>query len=138
MNVLVDTSVWSLSLRRGIPRDGSVEKELAELLREGRVLMASAIRQELLSGLRGDVQFRELRDRLRVFDDIEVNSLDHEEAASCFNRCRARGIQSSAVDALLCAIAMRRQTAVFTTDNDFHHYARVLGLKLHKVRDAFR
>jgi predicted nucleic acid-binding protein len=138
MNVLVDTSVWSLSLRREAKLDGPVEKELAELLREGRVQVAGAIRQELLSGLRGEVQFRKLRDRLRVFDDIEVNSVDYEDAAVCYNRCRARGIQSTAVDAFLCAIALRRQIAIFTTDNDFHHYARVLGLKIHKVRDALR
>jgi hypothetical protein len=51
MNVLVDTPVWSLALRRSTPQNSALVRELAELIREGRVLMLGAIRQELLSGI---------------------------------------------------------------------------------------
>jgi hypothetical protein len=37
MNVLVDTSVWSLSLRRAKRVDDTASKELIELIREGPV-----------------------------------------------------------------------------------------------------
>ena len=134
MNVLVDTSVWSLALRRDTPRQTPEETELVELIGEGRVLMLGAVRQELLSGIRGSAQFRRLRDRLRAFPDVALEEADYEDAASCFNQCRSRGVQGSNTDFLLCAAALRRSAAVFTVDDDFVHYARVLHVKLHELR----
>ena len=134
MNVLVDTSVWSLALRRRAPKDTSVERELSELIREGRVVVAGPIRQELLSGVRGEAQFKKLRDRLRAFGDLFLDESDYEEAAMCFNSCRAKGVQGGSVDFLICAICVRRKLAIFTTDQDFVHYSKVLGIKLHEVR----
>jgi predicted nucleic acid-binding protein len=135
MRVLVDTSVWSLALRRGAPLDGPPERELGELVREGRVVMVGPIRQELLSGIRSDLQFRKVRDRLRAFEDLPLGPEDYEEAAGCYNRCRAKGVQGGAVDFLLCAVALRHAVPLFTSDGDFVHYARVLRLRLHTVRD---
>ena len=51
MNVIVDTSVWSLALRRTPARTSAEAAELAELIREGRVAMIGAVRQEILSGV---------------------------------------------------------------------------------------
>ena len=134
MNVLVDTSVWSLALRRNSPRGTPAENELVELIREGRVLMLGAIRQELLSGIRSNEQFKKLRDGLRPFGDMVLEEADYEEAASCFNRCRARGVQGSNTDFLICAVALRRDAAVLTTDDDFEGFTRVLRLNLHRPR----
>lgn len=134
MRVLVDTSVWSLALRRGSPKNTPPERELAELIREGRVVMCGPVRQELLSGIRAEPQFRALRDVLRAFGDLVLEPADHEEAASCSNRCRSKGVQGGAVDFLLCAVSLRRKLPIFTTDGDFTHYARVLGLVLHEAR----
>ena len=134
MNVLVDTSVWSLALRRSSPRGTPAEVELVELIREGRVLMLGAIRQELLSGVRSNEQFKKLRDGLRAFSDIVLDEADYEEAASCFNRCRAKGLQGSNTDFLICAVAFRRNAAVLTTDDDFEGFTRVLHVNLHQPR----
>lgn len=131
---MVDTSVWSLVLRRQAPDDGVLERELTALIQEGRVVIIGAIRQELLSGVRGEVQFRKLRDRLRAFKDIWLDESDYEEAAKCFNRCRAKGVQGGSIDFLLCAVCLRRKLTVFTTDQDFRHYAKVIGIKLHEAR----
>jgi predicted nucleic acid-binding protein len=138
VNVVVDTSVWSLVLRRRAPENSALARELAELIREGRVVMVGAIRQELLSGVRGEVQRRKLRDRLRAFSDASLDESDYEEAAICFNRCRAKGIQGGSIDFLLCAVCLRRKLAVFTTDQDFRHYSKVIGIKLHEVREELR
>jgi predicted nucleic acid-binding protein len=135
VNVLVDTSVWSLALRRAKRVDDTASTELAELIREGRVLMMGAIRQELLSGIKVKSQFELLRDHLQAFSDLPLESADHEEAAAAFNRCRERGIQGSNTDFLICAAALRRDVAVYTTDRDFLQYAKVLELKLHEARD---
>jgi predicted nucleic acid-binding protein len=134
MNVLVDTSIWSLALRRDAPRGSAEELELVELIREDRVVMLGPVRQELLSGVRSPQQFELLRSRLRAFPDLILGPGDYEEAARCFNRCRAKGIQGSNTDFLLCAVALSRELAIFTTDKDFLAFRKVLHMKLHASR----
>jgi predicted nucleic acid-binding protein len=134
MNVLVDTSVWSLALRRSTPRQDPIEGELRDLILEGRVLLVGPVRQELLTGIRAPAQFRKLRDVLAAFPDEPITREDYEDAASCFNRCRARGIQGSNTDFLLCAIALRLGVPLFTTDRDFDHFAKVLRVHRHAPR----
>jgi predicted nucleic acid-binding protein len=134
LNVLVDTSVWSLALRRAERVDDRSTVELAKLIQEGRVVLLGAVRQELLSGVKVKRQFELLRDRLRAFPDLDLESADYEEAAMAFNRCRGRGIQGSNTDFLLCAAAYRRDLAIYTTDRDFERYAKVLDLELHRPR----
>jgi predicted nucleic acid-binding protein len=135
MMVLVDTPVWSLALRRRPENLSDQERQLtqalAELIREGRVQMLGPIRQELLSGIREDAQFRKLRDYLRAFQEFPLEVTDYEEAAHMNNRCRTRGIAGSAVDFLICAAADRRGWAILTTDHDFQKYGSVLRVRLH-------
>jgi len=132
--VLVDTSVWSLALRRPTNERSAETAELVELVREGRVEMIGAIRQEILSGIRAAEQFRKLRDRLRAFADVPLVESDYEEAASCSHRCRAKGLQGSNTDFLMCAVSIRHGLAILTTDKDFEGFARVLGFELHAPR----
>ena len=134
MNVLVDTSVWSLALRRAKRVDSTVSGELAELIGEGRVVMLGAVRQEVLSGMKIKAQFDQLREHLRSFPDLELETADYEEAASAFNRCRERGVQGSNTDFVICAAAARRKLAVYTTDGDFRQFARILKVELHEPR----
>ena len=134
MNVLVDTSVWSLALRRAKRVNDAAPRELADLISEGRVVLLGPVRQELLSGIKAKAQFELLRNHLRSFPDLELESADYEEAAAAFNRCRERGIQGSNTDFLICATAMRRKLAIYTTDGDFRQYAKVLKLELHEPR----
>jgi len=131
VNVLVDTSVWSLALRRKPARAGVEVRALTELIREGRVLMVGPVRQELLSGIRDKAQFDALREHLRAFPDESLHEADFEQAAVCYNRCRERGVQGSNTDFLLCAVALRRKIPVFTTDKDFDRYSAVLGVGLY-------
>ena len=135
MMVLVDTPVWSLALRRrpehlSGPEQDQV-KTLAELIREGRAQMLGPIRQELLSGIREEAQFKKIRDYLRAFREPSLEAEDYEDAASMSNQCRGRGIAGSPVDFLICAAAHRRKWVILTTDQDFQNYAKVLPLRLH-------
>ena len=134
MRVLVDTSVWSVALRRAKRVDDTQTRELGELIQEGRVVLMGAVRQELLSGIKIKGQFDLLREHLRAFPDLELDEADYEEAASAFNRCRGKGIQGSNTDFLICAAASRRDLAIYTTDRDFEQYAKVLDLELHSPR----
>jgi predicted nucleic acid-binding protein len=134
VNVLVDTSVWSLALRRARRIDDAVPRELADLIQEGRVIVIGPVRQELLSGIKSKPQFEQLREHLRAFPDLELESADYEDAASAYNRCRERGIQGSNTDFLICAVAIRRDLAIFTTDGDFKQFARALSFELYQLR----
>ena len=84
MIVLVDTSIWSLALRR--ERTLSREEqgliaELGELIKEVRVALIGPIRQELLSGISSGEQFRILKEKLHAFKDLPVTQTDYERAA---------------------------------------------------------
>jgi hypothetical protein len=64
---------------------------------------------------------------------LEVATEDFEQAVVIFNRCRQRGIQGSNTDFLICAVSMRHRLAIFTTDDDFARYAKVVSITLHRV-----
>ncbi len=134
MNIVVDTSVWSLALRRHRSSMAAEALELAELVREGRAALLGPVRQELLSGVPIARQYETLRKHLKAFPDVALQSEDYEEAAEFFNRCRARGVQGSNTDFLICAAAARRQFAILTTDSDFTHFAKLLPIQLHPPR----
>ena len=134
MMVIVDTPVWSFALRR---RGADLSQQqfrltqgLDELVREGRVQLLGSIRQEVLSGIREDTQFQRVRKHLRFFEDVTVATEDYEEAARMSNRCKSSGIASTAADMLICAVSDRRRWQIFSTDQDFVGYGRVLDLRL--------
>jgi len=136
MKVLVDTSVWSLALRRRSDdldeRQTALRKALTDLIADDRVVMIGPIRQELLSGVREGTVFNRLRERLRDFDDEPLATEDFEVAAQAHNACRKAGVAGSTIDFLICAVAQQRQIAVFTTDKDFQRYASVLPIRLYE------
>jgi len=134
VKILVDTSVWSLALRRNMPADSPEVPELLELIKEFRVQMIGPIRQEILSGIKNSVQFATLRDHLRAFPDLELASRDYENAAEYYNLCRSKGVQGSNTDFLICAVALRLKIPIFTTDADFSLFQQHLSITLYSLR----
>lgn len=138
MNILIDTSIWSLALRRKAQDLSTTEKvlvgELTELVREGRARILGVVRQELLSGIKVPEQYERLRRTLRSFPDEVVETVDYELAAKSSNECRSKGIAVSIVDALICAISSTHDCSIFTIDPDFKNYASVLPIQLHTPR----
>lgn len=138
MNALVDTPIWSLALRRRRGDLSSEERRLVfewqELVREGRVCLLGAVRQEVLSGIRRPSDFERLRDHLADFPDERVATGDHEEAARYYNTCQSHGIAGTQVDFLICALASRKGLSVYTTDEDFIGYAKRVPVHLHVPR----
>ena len=134
MRILVDTCVWSEALRRKTSQESDVSRELQRLILEHRVEIIGPIRQELLSGLREVTQFDRLEEHLEAFPDIVLESVDHVTAAKFFNICRAKGIQGSNTDFLICAVSVRREMAIYTTDMDFQQYSKYLSIVLHEIR----
>ena len=134
MNVLVDTSIWSLVLRRGTAKNVALIEDLSELIRELRVQIIGPIRQEVLSGIKSENQFEELRSYLSAFPDLPLKTTDFEKAAEFFNICRRNGIQGSNTDFLICSVAHRRDLEIFTSDNDFIDFQKYLPIKLYSPR----
>ena len=135
MQVLVDTSIWFLALRRSKAQLSEAEKtitsELRDFIQDGRARLIGSVRQELLSGIRDPAQFERLTRDLRAFPDEPASTNDCEDAARWSNQCRSRGIAGSGTDFLMCAIAISRGWQICTSDNDFQTYARVLPLNLY-------
>lgn len=122
MKILVDTCVWSLSLRRRKGTAGLSERErrlvaaLSEAIRDGRVAMVGPVRQELLSGISDATQFEKLRSTLGSFADEPLTTAIYVEAARLDNLCRTRGVQCGEVDMLLCAAALHYGWTILTSD----------------------
>ncbi|HMT06649.1 MAG TPA: PIN domain-containing protein [Pyrinomonadaceae bacterium] len=135
MNVLVDTSVWSLALRRTKENEHPATLLLKTLVNDGRAALFGPIRQEILSGVKTQEQFDSLRNDLRAFPDIVLATGDYEEAARFFNLCRTKGIQGSNTDFLICATASRRKMPILTTDKDLYRFAKVLPIEIHTEFD---
>lgn len=133
MKVIVDTSIWSLALRRNQPGNDSIVNRLQDLIGDGRVVLLGAVRQEILSGIKHRTQYEKLRDNLRAFPNLLLNIEDFELAADYFNRCRRNGIQGANTDFLICATANRRNYEIFTTDKDFINYSQYLPIILTKL-----
>jgi predicted nucleic acid-binding protein len=131
MRVLIDTSIWSLALRRAGHILNPETTELRRLLTGHMVEIIGPIRQELLSGVRDPIQFDRLESHLATFPDLPLLADDYVTAAKFFNLCRAKGIQGSNTDFLICSVAVRHDLAIFTTDGDFRLFARCLPIVLH-------
>jgi predicted nucleic acid-binding protein len=133
--ILVDTSIWSLALRRRRTDLSSGEvafrDELEQLVQTGKAALIGAIRQELLSGIATRSSFESLRTYLAAFPDLLVSTKVHEAAAQCFNACRAKGVVGSPIDMLICAVAVDRNLPIFTADRDFTAYHKHLPIRLH-------
>ncbi len=136
MRVLIDTSVWSLALRKKTltPNEKKIVIELKELIYELRAVIIGPIRQELLSGLSDETKFNDLKQKLEAFDDLPLSKEDYEYASELSNNCRRKGIQGSHIDFLICAAAINK-ISILTTDKDFVNYKNVINFRLHSIRN---
>ena len=134
MTVLVDTSIWSLMLRRDRRQLSPAQQEkvsvLEDLVAGGRARLLGAIRQEVLSGIKHSEQFVRLREKLRDFPNVPLEAADYETTAEISNVCEAHGVVGSSIDMLLCAVALRHRWAIYTSDRDFERYAKYTPIAL--------
>lgn len=120
MSLFVDTSVWSLALRRDRPADcpevGVLERALA-----GGVLVLSTgfVYQELLQGFHGPRAQEAIVARFAALPFVTPDRRDHFEAAQIRNRARRRGLQLGTIDAILAQLCIRHELQLLSTDTDF-------------------
>ncbi len=134
MSVIVDTSVWSLVLRRKPEQLSDRELQYTTLLNQlvysRKAHLLEPIRQEVLSGIKQITQFEALKIQLRTLPTLALLTEDYERAAMYFNLCRSSGVQGSNTDLLICATSIGNNMAILTTDKDFQAYARLLPINL--------
>lgn len=131
MSLFVDTSVWSLALRR----DGSVELPETALLKEsllsGKTIVTTGIViQELLQGFSGPKDRQRIIDRFQALPLLQPDRHTYIAAAEVRNICRRSGVQIGTIDALIAQLCIENDLALLTTDKDFTYAAKHVSLKL--------
>jgi predicted nucleic acid-binding protein len=130
LNLLVDTSVWSLALRRDQPADLPEVRALGQALGNGEVCSTGLILQELLQGFNRPQASQTI---IRYFGAIPLlvpDRSDYEGAADLHNLCRRKGVQTGTIDALLAHLCIRHELMMLTTDKDFQQISKVAILQL--------
>ena len=131
MTLLVDTSVWSLALRRDASGDEPAVVALhAALLGADVVVSTGLILQELLQGFAGPKARTQIVDRFASLPLLQPDRADHIGAAELRNTCRRAGVQVGTIDALLAQLCIHHALTLLTTDKDFTLAARHCPLRL--------
>ncbi|MBK6864867.1 MAG: PIN domain-containing protein [Ideonella sp.] len=135
MSLLVDTSVWSLALRRDAEQAAPEVAALRHaLLGADQVFTTGLVLQELLQGFAGPKDRAQLVERLSALAFLQPDREDHIEAADVRNSCRRRGVQVGTIDALLIQLCRRHDLIMLTTDQDFHAASQHVEFKLWVAR----
>lgn len=135
MTLLVDTSVWSLALRRDVEATEPEVQELKEALFGSDVVVTTGlVLQELLQGFSGAKAQAQIIERFAALPLLQPDRDDHIGAAALRNACRKAGVQMGTIDALLAQLAIRHDLTLLTTDKDFTHAARHCALRVWPAR----
>ena len=122
----MDTSVWSLALRRTDPSAVPEVAALGEALEQGDLVFTTGlVLQELLQGFRGPKARDAIIHRFASLPFLVPERSDYIEAAGVRNECRRGGVQIGTIDALLAGLCLSHGLTILTTDNDFHRIADI-------------
>jgi len=137
VNVLVDASIWSLSLARRAnlnPYQEGLRAELMELIFENRAVLLGPVRQQVLSRIPNPEAFERLRLMFRDMPHTDTVVEDHEGAAMYSLMCRTTNIRVDPTNILICAVAERKELAVFTDNIEFNRISAAVPVRLHNIR----
>jgi predicted nucleic acid-binding protein len=131
VDLFVDTSVWSLALRRDAMSSEPAVGRLRQALETGEgVFTTGLVLQELLQGFHGPKAHDAIVERFTALPLLVPDRSDHVEAADLRNACRRQGIQVGTIDALLAQLCRRHDLIMLTTDRDFELMAPHFDLRL--------
>jgi predicted nucleic acid-binding protein len=131
VSLLVDTSVWSLALRRDAPPDVPEVRALRDAL-AGREIVATTgmILQELLQGVVPERARVQITETFAGLEYLTPSRTDHVAAAGVRNTLRSAGVQVGTIDALIAQLAIAGGHMLLTTDNDFRAASSHVSLRL--------
>jgi len=131
LSLFVDTSIWSLALRRDSPAPGREVRALVHAIESGETLLTTGlVLQELLQGFSGPKSRDQILDRFSSIPLLVPDRDDHVRAAELRNHCRRSGVQVGTIDALLAQLCIRHDLTMLTADEDFTRIADHSKLKL--------
>lgn len=131
MTFLVDTSVWSLALRRDVVAEEPEVLALKDALAGSDIVVTTGlVLQELLQGFAGAKASEQIVERFSALALIQPDREDHVAAAAVRNRCRRSGVQIGTVDALIAQLCIRHDLVLLSTDQDFVHAAKHCRLRV--------
>lgn len=131
MSLIVDTSVWSLALRRGVIPDDPQVKKLELAIRQGQsIQLLGIIVQEILQGIKSSTTFLRVKTDLDLFTMLQLERDDYIAAAELGNLCRSKGVQASTTDFQIAAACIRHDCSLLTNDKDFRYIAQHCPLQL--------
>ncbi|MDI6745267.1 MAG: PIN domain-containing protein [Thermodesulfovibrionales bacterium] len=134
MRVIVDTSIWSLVLRRHSPVQNPETEILRKMIENGEnIFLVGVILQEILQGVKERHDFIRLKERLDAFPMLEIEREHYVKAAELKNHLINNGVQISTVDALIATSAIVNGCYLYTNDKDFSHIAKHSKLRLLKI-----
>lgn len=135
MNILVDTSVWSIALRRDSSADHPAVSRLNRALHGGEgVFITGLILQELLQGFSGPKARKQIIETFTALPLIIPEKRDHIDAADLKVKLRQKGIQAGTIDVLLAQLCIRHGLSILSVDKDFAHIAKQVPLLLMEYR----
>ena len=139
MTLLVDTSVWSLALRRDAPATGPEVRALIDALAGADMIVTTGlVIQELLQGFSGAKERAAIIEHFSALALLKPDREDHIAAAAIRNQCRRSGVQLGTVDALITQLCIRNELTLLTTDRDFVHAARYCPLRIWSDKPSVR
>jgi predicted nucleic acid-binding protein len=131
LSIFVDTSVWSLALRRDAPSPTKEVRALIQAIEAGdTILTTGLVLQELLQGFSGPRNRTQILDRFSAVPLLVPTRDDHVAAAELRNRCRRAGVRVGTIDAILAQLCLHHDLIMLSTDNDFKRIATQCALKL--------
>ena len=131
MTLLVDTSVWSLALRRDAAAAEPEVATLKDALAGSDVVVTTGlVLQELLQGFVGPKAKTQIIESFAALALVQPDREDHVAAAELRNACRSAGVQLGTVDAVIAQLCVRHGLMLLTTDRDFAHAAKHSKQKL--------
>ena len=139
MTILVDTSVWSLALRRDAEAsEPEVQVLKHALLGDEVVVTTGLVLQELLQGFSGAKAQAQIVQRFASLPLIQPDRDDYIGAAALRNTCRRAGVQIGTIDALLAQLCIGHELTLLTTDQDFVHAAKHCALSVWPAKPRAR
>lgn len=131
MTLLVDTSVWSLALRRDITvPNAEVDALRAALDGADSVVTTGLVLQELLQGFGGPKAAQSIVERFGALPFLQPDRQDHIAAAEIRNTCRRNGVQIGTIDALLIQLCGHYELTLLSTDKDFANALKHIPFRL--------
>src|SRR5262249_34322046 len=121
--------VWWAALRRDRPPPSRELEALRAAIEGGNVCLLGVILQEVLQGFPSFDRTRRLVENLSPFPLLSMHRGDYVYAAEIRNRCRAKGLAITTIDAQIAAAAIHHRCALLPLDRDFTGVARHFPLR---------